>query len=122
MTQLFGHKWVSQEGEIRNERGEYSRNFLFWARKTAHLSDTQWRRGMDHVEYKVREAARQGGDDEWPPSYAAFLGFCDPRPGSQMYKSFEPLKLPDKGAQERAQEAGARALDEMKSLFNEETA
>lgn len=120
MTQLFGHKWASQEGEILNERGEYARNFLFWGQKTRNLTDEQWRRGMEYVEYIVKEAARQGDKKElWPPSYAAFLGFCEPRPGSKMYKPFEPLKLPDKTAHERSQAVGSSTLDSLKSMFDD---
>lgn len=33
------------------------------------------------------------------------------------HKPFEPLALPDKGAQERAKVAGAKAISDMKNLF-----
>lgn len=97
--------------------GKPSENFLFWCRKTAHMTDAQWRRGMDHVENSVRESARQG-DEVWPPSYAAFLGMCDPRPGSKMYRPFEPLKLPDKTAQERAIAQGEKTISDLKAMFD----
>jgi len=121
MTQLYGHKWKSQhplyDKPEHKELGIYSEDFLLWARKTEHLSDAHWKRGMDAVEYRNREAARQGDTDTWPPNYAEFVGMCQPAPGSRMYRPFEPLRLPDKRAQERARQAGAKALDEMKNLF-----
>ncbi|MEW5248896.1 hypothetical protein [Microbulbifer discodermiae] len=119
MTQLFGHKWVSQEGEPGNEREGYSPNFLLWAQKTAHLNDAAWKRGFDRLEFMVREAGRQG-DEVWPPSYAAFLGMCEKPHGEMAHKLFKPLALPDKAAQERSRSIGSKTLGDLKSMFSED--
>lgn len=118
MSQIFGHKWASQEGEIENKPGEYAFNFLNWVRKTQSLTDDQWRRGMEHVEWSVREAARQGEPRPWPPSYAEFIGYCETPPGSAMYRLHEPRRLPDKSARDRSKKLGEKTLDSLYEFLN----
>lgn len=88
------------------------------------MSDEAWRRGFDRLEYVVKEAGRQG-KEIWPPSYAAFLGYCEKPAGEMAHKLLPsnldpkapPLLLPDKDSQERAKKAGRENLDQMKQLF-----
>ncbi|MDP5211181.1 hypothetical protein [Microbulbifer sp. 2205BS26-8] len=126
MTQLYGHKWASQhalyDSEADKAAGRYSEDFMLWAKKTRGLSEIAWHRGMKYVEQKNQEAARQGEIDSWPPNYAEFVGMCQPVTGSQMYREFEPLKLPDKAAQKRSKTVGRQTLDSLKSLFTKEEA
>lgn len=118
MTQLFGHKWISTEGEPLNENGDLSENFVFWCKKTEDLSNEAWRRGFDRLEFQVRDSARQG-DEAWPPSYAAFLGMCDEPEVKALHKPFARRALPDKGAEERARKAGETELSRMLNLFDD---
>ncbi|TNE87034.1 MAG: hypothetical protein EP324_08150 [Gammaproteobacteria bacterium] len=60
--------------------------------------------------------------DDWPPSAIGFAKLCRPEKaeitgewGTGAHKLFQPLALPDKSAQDRAESAGASALEEMKS-------
>ena len=117
MTQLYAHKWSTQHPLMDGD--SYSEDFRLWAKKTAHLTDKAWARGMEAVEFRNREAARNGQTDNWPPNYAEFLGMCEPPPGSAAHKPFEKLALPDKSAQERAHKAGQSALEAMKGMFDE---
>ncbi|WP_299947777.1 hypothetical protein [uncultured Microbulbifer sp.] len=123
MTQLYGHKWSSQhalyDSEADKAAGCYSEDFMLWAKKTQDLSEMAWRRGMNYVEYRNQEAAQQGEFDSWPPNYAEFVGMCIPIPGSQIFRAFEPKKLPDQSAQERSKVVGRQTLDSLKSLFTE---
>jgi hypothetical protein len=66
------------------EAGKPSENFLLWTRKTAHISDDGFKRGFDMLEYRLKEAGRNG-TEAWPPSYAEFIGYCEPPIGSKMY-------------------------------------
>ncbi|WP_299947582.1 hypothetical protein [uncultured Microbulbifer sp.] len=123
MTQLYGHKWSSQHALYDSEADEiagcYSEDFMLWAKKTQDLSEMAWRRGMNYVEYRNQEAARQGEIDSWPPNYAEFVGMCIPAPGEHIFRAFEPPKLPNKTAQERSRVVGRQTLDSLKSLFAE---
>lgn len=118
MRQLFGHKWVSQAGPAKLGNGQYSPEFLLWCRKLESLSDEQYQRGFYMLEHKVREAARLG-EDEWPPSYAGFLGYCERPHGAIAHRRFTQAQLPDKTAQEKARKAGAEELDKLKGMFDE---
>src|SRR5690606_1671706 len=97
---------------------EYSEEFLLWCRKLQGLSDEEYRRGFYQLEYKVRESARQG-EEEWPCSYAGFIGHCSLPHGQRAHRRFQQPRLPDKTAQERAAAAGAAELDKMRSLFSD---
>ncbi|MEX2962829.1 hypothetical protein [Microbulbifer sp. TYP-18] len=123
MNQLYGHKWSSQHALHDSKADEvahrYSEDFLLWAKKTWGLSEVAWQRGMRYVEFRNQEAARQGETDQWPPNYAEFVGMCQPTAGSQMYRRFEPLKLPDKSAQERSRSIGSKTLGDLRSLLAE---
>ncbi|MCO1336088.1 hypothetical protein MO867_17290 [Microbulbifer sp. OS29] len=121
MTQLYGHKWTSQhrlyDSEEAERNGVYSEDFMLWARKTRNLSDKDWARGMENIEYRNTEAARND-ETSWPPNYAEFLGFCLPAPGSAAHKDFKPLALPDKNAQVRARKSGESELAKMRGMFD----
>ena len=119
MTQLFGHKWESREGPSASE-GYLSHSFLLWCRKTEGLTDDMWRRGFDTLEYRVREAGRYG-DEIWPPSYAEFVGYCEPPAGYAAHKKF-PVGLPEpKSVREKRYEIGRQKCgDLLRNLFPEE--
>ena len=117
MTQLYGHKWSSQHPLM--DGAEYSEDFRLWAKKTAHLSDSAWARGMEAVEHRNKTAAQNGQLDTWPPNYAEFVGMSEPAPGSAAHRPFEKLALPDKSEQERAHKAGEEVLGALKGLWNE---
>lgn len=125
MRQLFGSKWASQAGPAKLENGRYSNEFLLWCRKLEGLTDAEYQRGFARLEYLVREAGRKG-EDLWPPSYAGFLGYCEPPIGQRSYKLFPsnidpkapPLALPDKAAQERARKAGTVELEKLRGFFS----
>lgn len=116
MTQLYGHKWSSQHPLMDGD--EYSEDFRLWAKKTARLTEAAWVRGMEVVEFRNQEAARNGELNSWPPNYAEFVGMCEPAPGSAAHKPFEKLALPDKAQQEKARKAGAAELEKMRGMVN----
>jgi hypothetical protein len=98
------------------ENGTYSRGFLLWCRKLEHLTDDDFRRGFEQIEFLVKEAARQG-DEIWPPSYAGFLGYCEKPHGTQAHKYFPRTGLPDKTAREREREIGRNEVKKLQSMF-----
>lgn len=121
MRQLFGHKWVSQAGPVKLENGRYSPEFLLWCRKLEGLSDEEYQRGFHMLEHKVREAARQG-DEEWPPSYAGFIGLCEKPVGSQAHRIFDRSRaLEDKTEKERQRQVGIAQCSELLGMFDDET-
>lgn len=75
MKQIYGQRWLSQEGEIKNSRGSFCVNFLVWCEKTETLTDQQWWNGVRSAEMAVTFAAMRG-ETAWPPTYAEFLGNC----------------------------------------------
>ncbi len=119
MSQLFGHRWSSQEGDVRTPRGDYSPRFLLWCRKTESLSEDDWRRGFAVVEQRVREAARQG-DTEWPPTYGEFLGYCMPPVKPRGHRYFDQSRaIEDQEAKKRRYEAGRKHCSELLKMFDE---
>lgn len=112
MNQLYRHKWDKAEGPRRNENKKYTANFLLWCRKTEHIDDEGFKRGFDRLETDVREAGRQG-DESWPPSYAAFVGYCEPPVGYAAHKPFlKALPVSEQVRQER-KAVGLTALEEI---------
>lgn len=111
----------------------YEDRFLVWCNKTRPLfrchkdsnpnevAKRRFAKGMEFVEHEVTEAARLGEKKEkWPPSYAAFMGYCQIGAEEASHKLFEPLRLPDKTARERSQSVGISTLDSLKSMFDGE--
>ena len=93
MSQLFPGRWESNQGSPK-AGGSFSENFLFWSKKTERLTDEQWRRGFDKLEFNVKQASKDG-KVSWPPSYAEFLGMCESCPGWSMHKKNDPIGLPE---------------------------
>lgn len=100
------------------ENGQLTPNFLLWCRKTEHLKGPDWVRGFEQLEWRVREAGRLG-EEEWPPSYAAFVGYCEPPVGSQAHKVF-PKALPEpKEVIHRRKQQGREYCARLMSMFDE---
>ncbi len=118
MGDLFGAKWTSRCGDITDEQGAYTQTFLLWCRKLDGLTTNEFQHGMTQLEERAKRSG-QLGEELWPPSYAEFIGLATQHWETAAHKPFPKLALPDKGAQERAKVAGAKALGEMKSLFGD---
>lgn len=119
MTQLYRHKWVSAEGDKMDHLQQLTENFILWCRKTEGLTDEQWRRGFNRIEHDVRIAST-AGDESWPPTYAAFLGFCsEPSCGyGGMYKKHRlALPIPEEERQKRKAK-GRAEIKAIKSIFD----
>lgn len=118
MRQLFGHKWASQAGPAKLENGRYSPEFLLWCRKLQGLSDEEYQRGFTMLEARVREAATLG-EEEWPPSYAGFMGLCEKPFGSMAHKPFDKSRaLEDQTTKEKRRELGIRECQNLLSMFD----
>jgi len=76
-VQIYKHRWLSQEGEAKNPDGSLTENFALWARKTSQLTDEQWRIGFDAIERRVSKLSALG-KTAFPPTYAEFMGMCNP--------------------------------------------
>lgn len=118
MTQLFKHRWASQEGEVKSVDGSLSENFNLWARKTSGLTDSEWVYGFEELERRIEKESSQG-NTLFPPTYAEFLGICKPSNSPDgingaAYKEFKPAKaLVDMGAKDRSDEARRKAMGSM---------
>lgn len=94
----------------------YGDQFALWCRKLNHLTDDQFRRGMERVEYNVREAAKLG-EKSWPPNYLEFSGYCERLPGEQAWRRYarrlpEPKSLRQK-RRERGMAECAKILEDL---------
>lgn len=76
MSQLYRNRWTAAEGPAILD-GKPSQIFNLWLKKTAHLSTEDFARGMQRCEQLVQDAATNGGL-AWPPTYAEFIGYCQP--------------------------------------------
>ena len=80
--------------------GTPSAEFRLWMRKTAHLTDDQFRQGMKLLESQEADA-RRSGDETWPPTYAAFCGLARMRTRPRDTREALPQRA-DKTVAERA--------------------
>lgn len=112
MARLYGHKWTSQFGD-QVDPGNV------WAACLRGISSDQIKSGMGEL---VRL------QHEWPPSAPEFRGMCtgesavswEQRNQAQSVHEalgYDPYKLPDMTAKERAREAARREIANMKSMF-----
>lgn len=72
MVALFSYRWIDAEGEFSID----SDKVKLWAEETKHLTDDQWRNGIEVVKDKVKACGAKGVDP-WPPSYIEFVGMCE---------------------------------------------
>jgi len=92
---------------------------LLWCRKTEDLSDDDWRRGFDRLEHDVRESGKLG-EQAWPPTYAAFVGMCEPPVGQQAHKYFDrSTGLEDLTAKEKRQTQGHAECQKILGIFDD---
>lgn len=117
MTNLYGHKWMSQEGPHTMENGSPSTAYLLWCRKLENLSEDDFARGFKQIEFLVKEAARQG-DELWPPSYAGFIGYCEKPHGEIAYRYFPRLGLTNKTKRERDRIIALEKIKEIRSILD----
>jgi hypothetical protein len=122
MTDIFKHRWISQEGEAKSSDGSLSESFVLWARKTNDLTDSEWRVGFEELERQVQDYAARG-ETRFPLTYPEFLGICKPTKSpngvnSPAYVDFIPEKrLVDLTQQAKDKAKGSSELDLMKGLF-----
>lgn len=124
MTRLYGHKWVSKEGEFPiDEHGRLDQThdniygFRVWFDTVKDLTDDQWRQGVDRIERNVREAARLG-DDSWPPSYEEFIAYATATK-SGAYKVFEARLPESKEAKEERKARGRERIGTLRAIFDD---
>jgi hypothetical protein len=122
MTQLFGAKWINKEGDVLLSGDRYSESFILWVRKTADLTDDQWKAGFLELERRVQENSSRCLES-WPPSYIEFIGMCKTSRSplginAGAYKTYKPERiLEDHAAKERAIEARDKAIFDLKGLL-----
>lgn len=125
MDQLYGQKWRNQEGDRITEKRigngviekDSSYRFKTWCNKLNHLTDDQFKKGFERIEFNVKSSAAEG-KESWPPSYAEFIGLCEDMPGYQAHKYFIP-KLPvSDEIKSRRRSIGELEIEKMKSMFN----
>lgn len=129
MTRLYGHKWVSKEGEFPvDENGQIDRGhdniygFRVWFDCVKDFTDEQWRQGVDRIESNVREAARVG-DESWPPSYEEFAAYATTKKSAKYWNGAPGEfvhSLPEsKEAKEERKARGREKCSAILSIFNE---
>lgn len=74
MAEVYGHKWVSQYGEVSTENGSLTSAAKTWAQGLSKLSIDEIGQGFTKL------LDRQDG---WPPSLPEFISLA--RPGGASY-------------------------------------
>lgn len=117
MAQLFGARWARSEGDAL-EGSDFTPRFLLWCRKTEALRDEDWARGFEVIEYRVGCAGR---DEKaiFPPSYAEFVGLCQPPVGIAAHRKFAPLQLEDKTAIQKRRAMGRERCSALLDFLGE---
>lgn len=125
MTRLFGHKWVSKEGEFPEiltggfiEKGHPNAyGISVWMEAVKDLTDNQWRQAVDRVERQVRENAITG-DQSWPPSYEEFAAYAK-ESKARGHKYFAHSLPEPKEDREKRKEAGRKHCSRLLSIIDE---
>lgn len=100
------------------ENGAHSENFKLWCRKLDNLSDEDFARGFEQLEFMLKEAGREGRE-LWPPSYAEFLGYCEKPVGAAIaaYKPFMPGLPEPKEHRQKRRELGMEKCSEILGML-----
>ena len=69
MAEIYGHKWVSQFGEVCDLNGDLSSAAQTWSQGLASIP-------MENISEGFSTLVKKGG--EWPPSLPEFLAMCQP--------------------------------------------
>lgn len=70
MAEVYGHKWVSQYGEVSTESGELTSAAKTWAQGLSKLS-------MDEISSGFSGLLDR--EDGWPPSLPEFISLAKPK-------------------------------------------
>ena len=84
MARLFPRMWASREGDVCDEQGAYTKNFLQWCRDLENITPDQYVVAFQLLEQRCSTAELEG-KDYWPPNYAGFKGLCRSRKAHQQY-------------------------------------
>lgn len=124
MTRLYGHKWVSKEGDFPiDDQGRIDKGhpniygFRVWFDAVKHLTDEQWKRGVDRVQSNIREAAKIG-DESWPPSFEEFVTYATENRNSAHKYFMRGLPEP-KEVKEARKERGREECKKLLSIFDD---
>jgi hypothetical protein len=72
MAEVYGHKWVSQYGEVSDDFGALTSAAKTWAEGLAGLGSLKQQ--MECISHGFAKMVKQG--HEWPPSLPQFLALC----------------------------------------------
>lgn len=112
-----------------NNPNSYTDNFIFWARKTEHLTDEEW--GLAFKELERKTVADAGnGRESWPPSYAEFVVMAKKtispngmnsgayiEYGTPDHPSYQRPAIADMGKKARLEKVKAETLTNLKGLL-----
>lgn len=98
---LFGELARSKGLEIKGADGSYTRIFQLWCKKLDDLAPCQIANGVDNLEKRIEECAKNG-EKSWPPTYAEFRGLCRiSTEEKRMYRTWRGLPAPEMTNEEK---------------------
>ena len=111
MAEVYGHKWVSQYGEVCDEKGALTSAAKTWAQGLSRLKPEEISVGFSKLVEKA---------DPWPPSLPEFGGLCANgrvlNRAAPFHKMAEKLPAPDVDP-----EIAHRTLREIRERLNSKT-
>lgn len=104
MTEMYGHRWTSQQGEEPNDT---------WVRGLRDLPPAQLGNGL----VACRDSA-----DGWPPTLPEFRAMCVPDYGltaaeRASHRAFEATGIEDLTAKEKRREQGLEEIKKLREQF-----
>lgn len=102
MARLYPNKWVSREGDICNDEGVYTKNFIAWCKDLTGITNEQFAIAFASLENQCG-ASRIQGKESWPPNYAEFKALCKQKAAHKQFARQLPFNRADrnkKGKQE----------------------
>lgn len=113
MGDLYGEKW---SWNIKNNDGDFSRQFKLWCTEFEGKSVDDVKRGFDLLKKRI-ESNFEHGKENWPPSYAEFKALCKP----YIYSNKDVKKIGYEVSDEQREANSAKIKEMMKGINKNET-
>ena len=99
MSEIYGHKWVSQFGEVCDLNGDLSSAAQTWSQGLATIP-------LESISLGFSALVEQG--NEWPPSLPEFLALCQPEKPIAPYHRIATALPPPEVDEQIARESLAK--------------
>jgi hypothetical protein len=103
--------------DIARDEKNYSPEFALWCQKLSGLTKKQFAYGVDLLEGRCADKYL-ADEDNWPPTYADFIGLCTSLHETKAHKPFDRSRaLEDLTTKSRRKRHGQQCMAVIKAMF-----